>query len=121
MEVVQSWNDIILIVSWKSQNITPRLLLLLTQQFNSNEEIIFIAVKAFMVLPALILQKPSITSKSKEHSATIERRLNLWRQGNLDVLLKEASFIKGKFVKSKKARTVEGVSKFLRSWFSKES
>ena len=51
------------------------------------------ALKAFMVFPAFILQKPSATSKSKEHSAAIERILSLWRQGNLDLLLKEVRFI----------------------------
>ena len=64
-----------------------------------------------MVLPPLILQKPSATSKSKEHSAAIERRLALWKQGDLDLLLKEVRFIQGKFVNSKKAKTVEDVSK----------
>ena len=64
-----------------------------------------------MVLPTLILQKASATSKSKEHSAAIERRLALWKQGDLDLLLKEVRFIQGKFVNSKKARTVEDVSK----------
>ena len=44
------------------------------------------ALKAFMVLPALILEKPSSTSKSKEHSAAIELRLKLWRQGDLSTL-----------------------------------
>ena len=62
-----------------------------------------------MVLPTVILQKPSATSKSKEHSAAIGRRLALWKQGGLDLLLKEVRFIQGKFVNSKKARTVEDV------------
>ena len=64
-----------------------------------------------MVLPPLILPKASATSKSKEHSAAIERRLALWKQGDLDLLLKEVRFIQGKFVNSKKARAVEDVSK----------
>ena len=81
------------------------------KQFNSNSDLNSVALKAFMVLPTLILQKPSATSKSKEHSAAIERRLNLWRQGDLDLLLKEVRFIQGKFVNSKKARTVEDISK----------
>ena len=63
------------------------------QQFNSNSDLNSVAFKSFMVLPTLILQKPSATSKSKEHSAAIERRLNLWRQGDLDLLLKEVRFI----------------------------
>ena len=57
------------------------------KQFNS------IALKAFMVLPSLILQKPSATSKSKEHSIIIERRLALWRQGGVNLLMKEVRFI----------------------------
>ena len=81
------------------------------KQFNSNSDLNSVALKAFMVLPTLILQKPSATSKSKEHSLAIERRLNLWRQGDLDLLLKEVRFIQGKFVHSKKARTVEDISK----------
>ena len=81
------------------------------KQFNSNSDLNSVALKAFMVLPTLILQKPSAPSKSKEHSAVIERRLNLWRQGDLDLLLKEVRFIQGKFVNSKKARTVEDISK----------
>ena len=38
-----------------------------------------------MGLPTLILQKRSATSKSKEHSAAMEGRLNLRRQGDLDL------------------------------------
>ena len=64
-----------------------------------------------MGLPTLILQKRSATSKSKEHSTAMEGRLNLRRQGDLDLLLKEVRFIQGKFVNSKKARTVEDISK----------
>ena len=43
------------------------------KQFNYNSDLNSIALKAFMVLPSLILQKPSATSKSKDHSAAIER------------------------------------------------
>ena len=54
------------------------------KQLNYILELNSIALKAFMVLPSLILQKPSSTSKSKEHSAAIERRLALWKQGDLN-------------------------------------
>ena len=52
------------------------------KQFNSNSDLNSVALKAFMVLPSVILQKPSATFKSKEHSVAIERRLALWRQGD---------------------------------------
>ena len=64
-----------------------------------------------MMLPSLILQTPSATSKSKDHSAAVERRLALWRQGDLVSVLKEVTFIQSKFVNSKKARSVEHISK----------
>ena len=35
-----------------------------------------VAVKALMVLPTLLLQKASFTSKSKDNVETLERRLN---------------------------------------------
>ena len=50
------------------------------KQFNADSDLNSVALKVFMVLPTLILQKPSATSKSKEHSAAIERRLVLWKQ-----------------------------------------
>ena len=91
------------------------------KQFNSNSDLNCVALKAFIVLPTLILQKPSATSKSKKHCAAIVRRLNLWRQGDLDLLLKEVRFIQGKFVNSKKTRTVEDISKVFAKLVSKES
>ena len=81
------------------------------KQFNSNSDLNSVALKAFMVLPSSILQKPSATSKSKEHSVTIERRLALWRQGDLNMLMKEIRFIQDRFVNSKRARTVEDISR----------
>lgn len=81
------------------------------KQFNSNSDLNSIALKAFNVLPTLILKSPTATSKSKEHSAAIERRLNLWRQVDLDLLLKEVRFIQEKFVNSKKARSLKDIFK----------
>ena len=83
------------------------------KQFNSNSDLNSVALKAFIVLPSVILQNPSATSKSKEHSVTIERRLALWRQGDLNMLMKEIRFIQDRFVNSKRARTVENISRTL--------
>lgn len=81
------------------------------KQFNTNADLNQIAFKAFMVLPSIILQKPSATSKSKEHSAAIERRLSLWRQGDLSILMKEVRFIQARFNSSRKARSMDDISK----------
>ena len=52
-----------------------------------------IALKAAMTLPGLMLQKPSATSKAKEHSEILERRLRQWREGEIQPLLKEGRAI----------------------------
>ena len=65
-----------------------------------------------MVLPSVILQKPSATSKSKEHTAAIERRLALWGHGDLTLIMK-VRFIQERFVTSRKARLVEDFSKIF--------
>ena len=48
-----------------------------------------VALKAVIVLPLLLLQKPARNSKAKEHVACIERRLPLWCDGQLDTLVAE--------------------------------
>lgn len=62
------------------------------KQFNSDSDLNSIALKAFMMLPSLILQRPSATSKSKDHCLAIERRFSLLRQGELNLLKKEVKF-----------------------------
>ena len=52
-----------------------------------------IALKAVFMLCSLVLQKPSRTSKSKDHISCIERRLNLWMDGNLNELVLEGRAI----------------------------
>ena len=52
-----------------------------------------IALKAAHVMSALLLQKPSKSSKSKEHLEAQSRRLSLWNQGRIDELLYEGQTI----------------------------
>ena len=52
-----------------------------------------IALKAAVLLPILLLQKPTRRSKAKVHSSCLERRLNTWLRGDLDELLKEGRTI----------------------------
>ena len=41
-----------------------------------------IAFKAIMVMPSLLLQKPSQNSKPKDHLRALEQRLELWESWN---------------------------------------
>ena len=81
------------------------------KQFNENTELNGIALKVYMLLPTLILQKPSAKSKAKDHMKAVERRLQMWRDGEIDSLLEEVRFIQKKFCSSKKPRDMEEISK----------
>ena len=43
-----------------------------------------IALKAAMIAPSLLLQKPHPTSKSKDHVECLQRRLEMWRLGDIN-------------------------------------
>ena len=60
-----------------------------------------VAFKAVMIMPNLLLQKPSKNSKAKDHLKALERRLESWISGDLLELLKEAETIP-KSLRSKK-------------------
>ena len=52
-----------------------------------------IALEAAMTACALLLQKPHLASKSREHVAALERRLRAWSDGDIDGLLREGRTI----------------------------
>ena len=52
-----------------------------------------IALKALHVMPALLLQKPSKNSKSKNHLKLLERRFEIWKEGNINELYEEGKAI----------------------------
>ena len=52
-----------------------------------------VALKACSVLVALALQKPSRTSKSKDHVSHLNRRFALWKEGSVSSLLDEGRCI----------------------------
>ena len=69
--------------------------------FNTQENLNSIALKVFMTLPALLLQKPSKTSKSKDHSEKLTNRLQLWKMGNFEDLIREGQDIQKRLQKSR--------------------
>ena len=52
-----------------------------------------VALYAAMTMPALLLQKPQRSSKIREHTAYLERRLHLWETGDISSLLQEGRCI----------------------------
>ena len=61
-----------------------------------------IALKAAIVLLATALQKPSMKSKAKIHQECLAKRLALWKEGEIDSLLREGRSIQKRLVKTKR-------------------
>ena len=59
------------------------------EHFNRSTEFQGIALKVYMILPSLLLQKPSRNSKSKEHLSKLQERLSQWKSGQLSDLMRE--------------------------------
>ena len=70
-----------------------------------------IAFKAIMVMPSLLLQKPSQNSKSKDHLRALERRLELWESGEVMELLKEGDTIQKNMKATNKRASINAISK----------
>ena len=52
-----------------------------------------IALKAAMVIPTLLLQKPHAASKARDHAICLHRRLQLWLEGDINNLIIEGRTI----------------------------
>ena len=83
----------------------------LVSAWNSDSHIKEIAWKCIMTMPALLLQKPSASSKAKEHKEVLVRRLDLWKNGDLVALLRECETIQKRMKMSTPSRSIEAISK----------
>ena len=70
-----------------------------------------VAFKAVMILPHLILQKPSKHSKTKDHVRAMERRMKHWKDWNLKALLEESQTIQNHLTKSMNKISILEISK----------
>ena len=57
-----------------------------------------IAMKALMVVTTLLLQKTFFISKSKDNVKPLKRRLNQWKDGDMEKLLVEGKTIQEKII-----------------------
>ena len=72
----------------------------LYEAFAAGSALESVALKAAIIMPHLLLQKPHQKSKTKEHITSLKRRLELWKDGDLASLLKEASTAQHRLEKS---------------------
>ena len=79
---------------------------------NNVQHMADIALKMLMIMPALLLQKPSRKSTSKQHSEYLSKRLILWKKGDFDQLVREGRSIQKQLKQNKpKSKTMEDVAK----------
>ena len=69
------------------------------------------AMKAIMIMPSLLLQKPSRSSKSKDHNAALKRRMDLWENGDINELMIEGETIQQNLKSFNGKKTIEETSK----------
>ena len=70
-----------------------------------------IVFKAIMVMPSLLLQKPSQKSKSKDHLRALEWRLELWESGEVMELLNESDTIQKNMKATNKMTSINKIYK----------
>ncbi len=63
-----------------------------------------VALKATIVLPILLLQKPSKRSKTKDHIKCVQRRMVQWRNGDLEELMKEGMALQSRLPRDRPNR-----------------
>ena len=63
------------------------------------------AIKAVMIMPSLLLQKPSYKSGAKQHTECLARRLESWKNADFEALIREARVIQCKLQSAQNAKT----------------
>ena len=67
-------------------------------------------MKAIHVMPALLLRKPSKTSKANHHLKVLERRLRLWEEGNITELVNDSKTVQERLLSTNTQIYVEKLS-----------
>ena len=70
-----------------------------------------IALKACMVMQVILLQKPSPRSKAKDHAACLQRRLEMWENGDIEELYKECKCLQARMTGSRSSIDSERISR----------
>ena len=81
--------------------------------FNDSTAFKSIALTLSAIIFPLLLQKPSPTSKTRDHVRYLQKRLLLWRAGKLEELLSEGRAIQKRFSKKKKPRHMKQQARFI--------
>ena len=75
-----------------------------------------IAIKALMIMPSLLLQKCSKSSKANHYAKSLKRRLKLWKEGEFDGLVRELRLIQSKLIYQNNPTSVELMAKKINNF-----
>ena len=92
-EIVQWRKNLFKFPSGNAAKMFIRELISWLEHFNRDSEYKSIALKVYMILPSLILQKPTRNSKARYHTKKLEERLSNWKGGRIMDLVKEGRII----------------------------
>jgi len=91
----------------------------LLNSWSNETSLMNVAFKALMIMPNLLLQKPSKTSKAKDHLKALERRLKTWKEGDVLELLREGETIQNLLQKIISKKRIAELSKQFASHMHK--
>ena len=83
----------------------------LFQANGENSSLECIALKACLLMQVLLLQKPSKTSKAKDHVACLQRCVESWKKGEIEVLVTEGQYIQSLLPSTDTRMNPEAVSR----------
>ena len=92
-EVVHWRRNIFMVPSGAAGKEFVREISRLFDSFTQQSALEAISIRAIMTMPHLLLQKPDVKSKAKEHLKVLERRLVAWRNGDIQELVLEGRAI----------------------------
>ena len=76
---------------------------------------------ALHVMPALLLQKPSKNSKSKDHLKSLERRFEIWKEENINKLYEDGKAIQDRLKSDGSPNDIVKISKKFKLQIQKEN
>ena len=80
-----------------------------------------IALIAIHVIPALLIRKPNKNSKAKDHVAALEKRLELWENGNIIELLNEGESIQERLPTGERPNNMAKISVKFKELMQKDN
>ena len=87
------------------------------ERFNRKTEHHSIALKVYIILAALMLQKPSKPSKAQEHCKKLEDRLAAWKDGRIEELIQECRTIQKQFSSNERCNKEDKAKNFAKLVF----